>query len=293
VAPAADALLTRPDHAREAPMTGKNLLPDDAVSALADADTAQFSRRRCVPFVVLIVVSGVILLMGWHRELSFETLVRHHEALREFIAQHATSAITVYIALYIAVVALSLPAGFYLTVVGGILFGTVLGGTAALIGASVGSVLIFLIARSAVGEHLVRRAGALAQKLAQGFRADAFSYLLFLRLVPLFPFWLVNLVPALVGVRLATYTAATVIGIIPATYAFAFVGAGLDSVVTAQKAAYQSCLALGRDDCRLSFHLRDAITPDLLAALAVLGVLALIPVAVRRSRALRAPRPQG
>jgi uncharacterized membrane protein YdjX (TVP38/TMEM64 family) len=273
-------------------MTDKQLRPDDALSALAAEDSGVFSRRRCVPLAVVIVASGVILVMGWHRELSFETLVRHHEALREFIDLHAVCAVTVYIALYIAVVALSLPAGFYLTVVGGILFGTALGGTAALVGATVGSVVIFLIARSAVGEHLVRRAGALAQKLAQGFRADAFSYLLFLRLVPLFPFWLVNLVPALVGVRLATYIAATVIGIIPATYAFAFVGAGLDSVVTAQQAAYQSCLALGRDDCRLSFHLRDAITSNLLAALAVLGVLALIPVAVRRSRALRSPRPQ-
>jgi len=273
-------------------MTGKNILPDNAASALAEANSATFSRRRCIPLAVVIVASGVILLMGWHRELSFETLVRHHEALREFIGLHAVYAVTVYIVLYVTVVALSLPAGIYLTVIGGILFGTALGGTAAVIGATGGAVLIFLIARSAVGEHLVRRAGAVAQKLAQGFRAEAFSYLLFLRLVPLFPFWLVNLVPAVCGVGLATYTAATVVGIIPATYAFAFVGAGLDSVVTAQQAAYQSCLALGRDDCRLTFHLRDAITPDLLAALAVLGVLALIPIVVRRSRALRSPPSQ-
>ena len=150
-------------------------------------------------------------------------------------------------------VALSVPVGFYLTVIGGILFGAVLGGLAALVGATIGAICIFLIARSAMGEHLVRRAGPLAEKLAQGFRADAFSYLLFLRLVPIFPFWLVNLVPALCGVSVATFAAATALGIIPATFAFAFVGAGLDSVIAAQQAAYRACVAAGRTDCRLEF----------------------------------------
>jgi uncharacterized membrane protein YdjX (TVP38/TMEM64 family) len=163
-----------------------------------------------------------------------------------------------------------------------------------MVGATIGAIFIFLIAKSAVGEHLVRRAGPLAGKLAQGFRADAFSYLLFLRLVPVFPFWLINLVPALCGVRLATFAAATAVGIIPATFAIAFVGAGLDSVIAAQQAAYRSCLAAGRSDCRLEFHMHAALTPELLTALAALGLLALIPVAVKRLRARsRVARPSG
>jgi Na+-transporting methylmalonyl-CoA/oxaloacetate decarboxylase beta subunit len=76
-----------------------------------------------------------------------------------------------------------------------------------------------------------------------------------------------------------------VLGIIHATFAFAFVGAGLDSVVAAQQAAYRSCLAAGHADCRLTFHMRTAITPELLAALAALGLLALIPIVVKRWRA--------
>ena len=124
------------------------------------------------------------------------------------------------------------------------------------------------------------------------FAPDAFSYLLFLRLVPIFPFWLVNLVPAVCGVSLATFVAASVLGMIPATFAFAFVGAGLDSVVAAQEAAYQACVTAGRTDCRLDFHLRTAITPEIMAALAALGVLALIPVVVKRLRA-RVTRPSG
>jgi len=186
--------------------------------------------------------------------------------------------------LYVTAAALSIPVGFYLTVIGGILFGTVLGGAAALVGATTGAICIFLIARSAIGEYLVRRAGPLAGKLAQGFRADAFSYLLFLRLVPIVPFWMVNLVAALCGVRFATFAAATALGIIPATFIFAFLGAGLDSVITAQQDAYRACVAAGRPDCRLQFHLHAAITPELIAALVALSVLALVPVIVKHLR---------
>ena len=103
--------------------------------------------------------------------------------------------------------------------------------------------------------------------------------------MPIFPFWLVNLVPALCGVRLATFVAATAIGIIPATFVFAFVGAGLDSVIAAQQAAYSACVAAGRPDCRLDFDLHAAITPELSPRSAALGVLALVPVVVKRLRA--------
>jgi uncharacterized membrane protein YdjX (TVP38/TMEM64 family) len=260
------------------------MAPENDPASLKGADNPKFSVRRVCPLVLVVVISGVVVAMGWHRQLSFETLVHHHEALRDFIAQHQASAVAAYAVLYGGLVALSVPVGVYFTVIGGILFGAIIGGFAALVGATIGAIGIFLIARSAVGEHLVRRAGPLAQKLAQNFRADAFSYLLFLRLVPIFPFWLVNLVSALSGVRLATFASATALGIVPATFAFAFVGAGLDSVIAAQQAAYRACLAAGRADCRLTFHMNAAMTPELLAALAALGVVALIPVVVKHMR---------
>jgi uncharacterized membrane protein YdjX (TVP38/TMEM64 family) len=259
-------------------------------SAAASAGHSKFPLRRLVPLIIVIAASAAVFAMGWQRQLSFEWLVRHHEALRAFIAAHEVSALVAYVALYIAAAALSIPVGVFLTMTAGILFGAVLGGAASVVGATIGAICIFLIAKSAVGDYLVRRAGPLAQKLAQGFRADAFSYLLFLRLVPIFPFWIVNLVPALVGVKLATFAAATALGVIPATFVFAFVGQGLDSVIAAQQAAYQSCLAAARPDCRLVFHINTALTPELLAALAALGVLALVPVLVRRLRA-RSPAP--
>jgi uncharacterized membrane protein YdjX (TVP38/TMEM64 family) len=243
-----------------------------------------FSLRRLAPLIAISVVSIVLIAAGWHRELSLEMLARHHYALREFIAAHRALAVATYVALYIAVVTLSLPVGAYLTVIGGILFGALLGGAAAVVGASVGAILIFLIARSAFGEHLARRAGPTAEKIAAGFRRDAFSYLLFLRLVPVFPFWLVNLVSAASGLRLAPFAAATVLGILPATFAFALVGSGLEKVIEAQEVAQRACSAAARPDCPLMYPTPDVLTPQVLAALAALGVLALVPVLVKRLR---------
>jgi len=258
---------------------------NDPSPTRARAGSSKFPLRRLVPLIVIAVASAVVIAMGWHRQLSFETLARHDDALRDFIATHEMSALAAYMALYIAAVALSIPVGVFLTVTGGVLFGALLGGVAAVVSATIGSICIFLIAKSAIGEYLVRRAGPVAERLAEGFRADAFSYLLFLRLVPIFPFWMVNLVPALAGVRLATFAAATALGVIPATFVFAFVGAGLDSVIAAQQAAYRSCLAAARSDCRLEFHVNAALTPELIGALTALGVLALVPVLVKRLRA--------
>jgi len=212
-------------------------------------------------------------------------LVTHRAAIDHFIAGHFGLALLAFVTLYIVVVALSIPGAIVLTVAGGILFGWLVGGLAAIGGATLGATLVFIAARGACGEGVMSRAGPRLMKIAEGVRADAFSYLLFLRLVPVFPFWLVNLAPALVGVRLRTFVGATVLGIIPGTFAFTLVGAGLDSVIRAQGAAYRACLAAGRSGCRLDFDMYAALTPQLLVALAALGVVALIPMIIRRRRA--------
>lgn len=244
--------------------------------------------RRFAPIAVVVVAMAAVFASGAHRHVSLETLVRHRMAIDAFLADHAIVAIGAFVAIYVAVVALSIPGALFLSISGGLLFGTLLGGLANVVGATIGATVIFLVAKSACGENLVRRAGPLACRLAEGFRADAFSYLLFLRLVPAFPFFLVNLVPALVGVKLPIFVAATAIGILPATFAFAFFGSGLDSVLAAQEAAYRGCLAAGRSSCTLHFDMSTIVTPQLLAAFAALGAIALIPVAVKRLKRLRA-----
>jgi len=237
-----------------------------------------------LPVAVILLAMTAVFATGAHRHVSLETLVRHRMTIDTFIGDHIVAAVGVFIGVYIVAVALSIPGASLLSISGGILFGTFLGAAATVVGATIGATIIFLVAKSAFGEGLIRRAGSLAVKLAEGFRQDAFNYLLFLRLVPAFPFFIINLVSAFAGIRLSTFIAATFIGIIPATLAFSFLGAGLDSVLTAQEQPYRTCLAAGRTDCRVALDLATIITPQLLAALVILGLIALLPVVVKRLR---------
>lgn len=241
--------------------------------------------------IVVVIATAFIFASGLHRELSFATLIRHRAAIDTFVAAHRYAAFAGFVVLYIAVVAFSIPGAFILTVSGGLVFGTLFGGIGSFAGALAGACIIFVIARTALGGGLIERAGPFAEKLAGGFRRDAFNYLLFLRLVPAFPFWLVNIVPALFGVPLSTFIAATALGIAPLTFAFAFFGAGLDSTIAGQTAAYEACHASGRSDCRPAFELQSVLTPQLIAALVVLGIAVLVPVAIRKWKTARERMP--
>jgi uncharacterized membrane protein YdjX (TVP38/TMEM64 family) len=153
------------------------------------------------------------------------------------------------------------------------------------IAATIGATLIFLVAKSSLGEALAAKAGPWIAKLKDGFQENALSYLLFLRLVPAFPFWLVNLAPALLGVPLGTYVLGTLLGIIPGTAAFSIAGAGLGSVVEAQNQIYKACVekngANAATMCDYRIDTSALVTRELLIAFAVLGVVALIPVVLK------------
>src|SRR5436190_24203935 len=138
----------------------------------------KFSAARVAPLIVIAALFVAGYLLGWHRYISFETLVRHRAAIDAFVAAHKVAAVAAFIGIYVAVAALSIPASAALTTIGGFLFGTGIGGAAAIVGATTGGSIIFLIAKSALGEHLLRRAGPFAKKFARGFREDAFSYML-------------------------------------------------------------------------------------------------------------------
>jgi len=191
-----------------------------------------------------------------------------------------------YVAVYALAVAFSIPGSLLLTVVGGLLFGWLQGGAAAIVAATMGGAVMFLLARTTLGRYLSDKGGPRLHALLKGLRDDAVNYLLFLRIVPVFPFWLVNIAAGVVGMRLHQFLIATVIGIIPGTLAFASAGAALDGVVIVQKAALDACIASGRSDCRFDLSLSNVLTPGVLAALAALGLMALVPVAVKRWRML-------
>jgi uncharacterized membrane protein YdjX (TVP38/TMEM64 family) len=270
--------------------------PDDRIELMSvpvetrpDAEilVRPYGFRRLLPVIVVAAAIAVVFGSGLYRELSFEQLVRHHAAIEKLVAEHGVVTFAAYVGLYVVVVMLSIPGAMVLTVAGGVVFGTLLGALGAIAGATVGATGIFLIARGAAGEILIRRAGPKLAKVAAGFREDAFCYLLFLRLVPLFPFWLVNLVPAIAGVRLAPFVAATALGIIPGSFAFAFFGSGLDSMLDAQEATHQACLAAGNGTCQFGFDVFALATPRVIAAFIILGLFALLPVVVKHVKASR------
>ncbi len=233
-----------------------------------DPQTNVSALRRWLPLVILAAAIGVVFALGLHSYLNFETLRDNRALLLDWVGRYGVLAGLVYILIYAAVVAMSLPGAVFMTLAGGFMFGAVAATAYTVIGATAGATLLFVIAKTTLGESLRQRAGRAVRKMEQGFKRNAFNYLLVLRLVPIFPFWLVNLVPALLGVPLATFVIATLIGIIPGTFVFCLAGAGLGSVF----------------DSGESFSLRSVLTPELIAALIGLALLALLPVVYRHFR---------
>lgn len=249
--------------------------------------------KRWAPLVAIVALMGLAFALGLQKYLSFKTVGLNFAELRGFIGEHLLLALAGYVAIYIVVVALSLPGGLVMTVSGGLLFGWQLGTVASVTGATVGATLIYLIARSSLGTVLAERAGPSIEALRAGFQENALSYLFFLRLVPLFPFFIVNLAPALLGVPLSTYVIGTLIGIIPGSAAFSVAGSGLGSVVEAQNTAFRACLvAHGGSDAQCPYTIDTSVlvTRELLLAFAALGVVALLPVVLKPLLGKRAGR---
>ena len=225
-----------------------------------------FSLGRLVPLGVMAAALIAFFALDLNQYLNFGALKDHQETLSGFVASNAILAAVLFIVIYAVSTAISLPGGASLTIAGGFLFGTLIGTVYVVIGASLGATGLFLAARTALGEPLRARAGPQLQRMEKGFRENAFSYLLFLRLIPIFPFWLVNLVPAFLGVPIGTYFIGTLIGIIPGSFVFASVGNGLGALFAAGKTP----------DLGIIF------APDILIPIAGLGLLALVPVLYKR-----------
>jgi uncharacterized membrane protein YdjX (TVP38/TMEM64 family) len=188
---------------------------------------------RFWPLLLLAALVAVAWASGATRLLSFEALGAHRAALDAWVAARPLLAGGAYVAAYVAVVALSLPGGVVMTLAGGLLFGAWVGTALTVVGATIGACLLFLAARSALAPLVAGRAAGLVDRIRPGLERDGFFYLLTLRLIPVVPFWLANLAPALVGMPFAAYAAATALGIIPGTAVFSGIGAGLADILAA------------------------------------------------------------
>jgi uncharacterized membrane protein YdjX (TVP38/TMEM64 family) len=209
---------------------------------------------------------GAAYFLGLEKYVTFETLKDHHSTLKFFVSEHPLITPLLYICLYIAMSALSIPGGALLSVTGGFLFGQPWSTVYVVLGATVGSSIIFLAAKTALGELLFKKAGPLLTKMQKGFERHAVSYLFFLRLVPLFPFWAVNLAPAFFGVRFRTYFWTTFLGIIPGTFVFTQAGTGLSSILEKGEA----------------FSIETVFNWQIRIALIALALFSLLPIIIKK-----------
>ena len=190
--------------------------------------------KRFLPLAVLIVAVIAIFASGVTQYLNLEALQANEAGLRGFIDENLILALMAFIAVYAIATAVSLPGAIILTLAGGYLFGTWVGGSATVIGATVGAVAVFYAVRTSLGEALRAKAeasGGMLKKVIDGVGQGAFGYILTLRLIPLAPFWLVNVAAALAHAPLRAYALATFFGIMPATFIYSGIGAGIGALV--------------------------------------------------------------
>ncbi len=230
---------------------------------------------RFTPLAVVLCGLAFGYAMGWHRFLTLDYLAESRDMLKATVDARPVLASAAFMAVYTTAVAFSFPAASILTIFAGFLFGWLHGGIMVAISATAGAAAIFLAARSAFGDFLRDKVSARVKNLAEGFEKDAFGYLLVLRLAPIFPFFVINIAPALFKVPLRTYVAATFLGILPGTFAYAYLGEGIDSVIDAAHKA-------GRD-----IDVGDIVTPQIIAAFATLAIVAAIPTIIRAIRGRR------
>lgn len=218
------------------------------------------SIGKVVLAAAALAAIGAFFYFDLSHLVSFDSLKVNRDRLLTYAEAHVVVAALLFVASYAVVTGLSLPGAAIMTLAGGFLFGAVLGTVLANIGATTGATASFLGARYLFREWVERRFGATLAPLQQGFARNAFHYLLTLRLIPLFPFFLVNLVAGLTRMSVGTFVFATAVGIIPGGFVYAYAGRQLGSIDS----------------------LRDVASPGVVTALTLLGLLALVPVLYQR-----------
>jgi uncharacterized membrane protein YdjX (TVP38/TMEM64 family) len=233
-----------------------------------DTPAAQPASNRGKLVVVLLLAAaiGAFFYFDLGRYLSLDSLKANRDALLAFTESHYAASVAIFVTAYCLLVAASLPGAVFFTLAGGFLFGSALGTVYVNLGATSGATLAFLAARYLLRDWVESKFGGRLAPLQQGFANNAFSYLMTLRLIPLFPFFVVNMACGLTRVSLATYVTATAIGIIPGSFVFAYAGRQLGTINS----------------------LKEIASPNVLMAFTLLGLLALVPIVYQKYTAKKA-----
>jgi len=189
--------------------------------------------KRWAPLAIVLLAAAAIYATGLYRYLSLDTLRERHAELRALVEEHFWLSLLIYTAAYAALTATAVPGAVFVTLTGGFLFGTWVGGTATALGATLGAIAVYYVVRTALGVWLrerAERAGGTLRRIQEGLDRNAFSYLLTLRLIPAVPFVLINVASGLAAAPMRAYAAATFLGILPATFIYSAIGAGLGTL---------------------------------------------------------------
>ena len=224
------------------------------------------SLGRIMPLTLLIVGLAAYFFFDLNQYVSLDALKTHRALLQSWVENYGALSGLAFTGIYALAVTFSTPGAVFITIAGGFMFGPYLGTVYVIIGATIGAICVFLVAKYALGDMLRAKAGPAIKRMEAGFHENELSYLLTLRLVPLFPFWLVNLVPAFLGVSLRTYTIGTLVGIIPGAFVYSLVGDGAGAVIDA-----------GGD-----LNLGIVFSPSFLAPIIGLAVLSCIPIIYKK-----------
>jgi len=222
--------------------------------------------KRYIPIAVLLTGLALVFYFDIHKMLSFEAVGENYNQLKIFIDEQFIISLLAFGFVYLIAVAFSIPGALILSLLYGALLGTVVGGTLIVISATIGATLIFLAAKYALQDILKQRAGPWLSKMSAGFNENATSYMMFLRLVPVFPFFVVNLVPAFMGVSLRVYMVTTFLGILPGTFIYASIGSGIGYILEQGETPDLSVLT----------------SSQVILPLAALGILSLLPILYKK-----------
>jgi uncharacterized membrane protein YdjX (TVP38/TMEM64 family) len=240
-------------------------MKDGTTSRPGIGAAARHMARRYA--LLLGLIAGVVGVALIHPEayLTYDSLAAHRAAWASWIGGHFAEGLALFFLVYVATKVFFVPGGPILTAVAGLLFGTVATAAVSTVAGTLAALIVFEAAHHGMGKGLRERALPFVDRLANAFRTHGFSYLLTLRLIPIVPFWLACLVPAILGMKRRSYILATFLGNIPANLLYASLGGALGAM-----------LDQGRAD------LRSLVQPRLVLPLAGLALLALAPVVYAR-----------
>lgn len=224
------------------------------------------THKRLIILTAFALLIGAFFAFDLNQFVSYEGLAQNEAALKRAVADNPLLTAAAYMAIYITAVAFSLPGALWLSLAGGLMFGTLQGGLLIVVSATLGAGCLFLAARYVIGDALRARAGPALQKFEASFNRDAASYMLVLRLLPIFPFFIVNLGAALFGVRFPIFMVTTFFGIMPGTFVFASIGNGISVVLQAGERPDLSVMS----------------KPEIALPIVGLAVLSLAPMVWRR-----------